>query len=236
MSKKINFTIDGKKCTADEGTYIIDAAEQNGVFIPTLCNYKGTKPVGSCRVCTVNVNKRPLTSCTTPIGEGMEIENETAKLIDFRKAVIELLFTEGNHFCPACEKSGNCELQALAYRYQIMAPRFPYQFNDRLIDASHDKIIHDHNRCIMCKRCIRLVKDEDGKALFTFQNRGHNLKVVIDQYLGSEMTEELADYAMEICPVGSILAKKTGFSVPIGERKFDSEMIGSEINDKTEVQ
>lgn len=229
MAQVITFKIDGKKCMAKEGQYIFDAAKENGIFIPTLCNYEGTKPVGSCRICTVMVNKRPLTACSTPVSEGMEIENDTAELNDFRKAVIELLFTEGNHFCPSCEKSGNCELQALAYRYRMDAPRFPYQFNERDVDASHPKIVHDRNRCILCKRCVRLVTDDHDRQAFTFRRRGHNVAVVLDKHLGETMTDEMAEYAMEVCPVGSILVKEQGFKTPVGERKFDKGVIGSDV-------
>ncbi len=229
MAQVITFKIDGKKCMAKEGQYIYDAAKENGIYIPTLCNFEGAKPVGSCRLCTVMVNKRPLTACSTPVGEGMEIENDTPGMNDFRKAVIELLFTEGNHFCPSCEKSGHCELQALAYRYRITAPRFPYQFNERDVDASHPKIIHDRNRCILCKRCVRLVTDEQGRQAFTFRRRGHNVSVVLDKHLGETMTDEMANHAMDVCPVGSILVKENGFKTPVGERKFDKGMIGTEV-------
>jgi len=221
MNNKVNFTIDDKECTSTPGKYIVDAARENGVYIPTLCNYDGVKPAGSCRVCTVKVNKRYLTACTTPVAEGMEIEVNTADLQDLREAVVELLFTEGNHFCPACEKSGNCELQALAYKFQIMAPRFPFQFNKRYIDASNPKIYHDHNRCILCKRCIRVVKDDTGKSVFAFENRARTIRINFDSKLGNVLTDELAEKAMEVCPVGSILVKEKGFSEPIGTRKFD---------------
>jgi [NiFe] hydrogenase diaphorase moiety small subunit len=221
MNNKVNFTIDDKECTSTSGKYIVEAARENGVYIPTLCNYDGVKPVGSCRVCTIKVNKRYLTACTTPVAEGMEIEVNTPDLQGLREAVVELLFTEGNHFCPACEKSGNCELQALAYKFQIMAPRFPFQFNERYIDASNPKIYHDHNRCILCKRCIRVVKDDKGKSLFAFENRARTIRINFDSKLGDVLTDELAEKAMEVCPVGSILVKEKGFSEPIGTRKFD---------------
>ncbi|RLD34574.1 MAG: NADP oxidoreductase [Bacteroidetes bacterium] len=221
MDKTISFSIDDKEYTSTEGKYIIEAARENGVYIPTLCNYDGVKPAGSCRICTVKVNKRYLTACTTPVAEGMEIEVETEDLLDLRKAVVELLFTEGNHFCPSCEKSGNCELQALAYKFQIMVPRFPFQFNESYIDASNPKIYHDHNRCILCKRCIRVVKDENGKSIFAFENRAREVRINFDRKLGNLLTDELAEKAMEVCPVGSILVKEKGFEEPIGTRKFD---------------
>lgn len=226
MSTLLHFTIDGRPCEAKAGQKILQAARDNGIFIPTLCDYTGVNPVGSCRLCTVRVNGRLLTACTTPVAEGMEVDNENEELNDLRKAVIELLFVEGNHFCPACEKSGNCELQALAYKYQMMVPRFPYQFNPRSVDARHPHMIHDRNRCILCKRCVRLVLDDSGRQAFTFNKRGNKVNVVVDKELGANMTPELAQYAASICPVGAILPKPGGFETPIGQRKFDHKPIG----------
>jgi len=229
MSKIVNFIIDGKECIADEGLYIVQAAKNNGVYIPTLCNYEGINPKGSCRICTVRVNGRLMTACTTPVADGMKIESNVPDLNDLRKSIIELLFIEGNHFCPACEKSGNCELQALAYRFQMMVPRFPYTFPQRKLDASNPKIIKEQNRCIMCKRCIRAIKDKEGRDYFAYKKRGHKSEVVLDPVLGATMSDELAQKAMDICPVGSILVKEKGFIHPIGTRKFDHKPIGSEI-------
>lgn len=169
-----------------------------------------------------------MTSCTTPVVDGMEIENDTPELNDIRKSIIELLFVSGNHFCPACEKSGNCELQALAYRFQMMVPRFPYCFPKKEVDARNEKIIKEQNRCIACKRCIKTIFDEKGKRYFAFKNRGQKLEVVLDPILGKDISEELAKKAMENCPVGSILYKETGFKVPIERRKYDKEPIGSQ--------
>lgn len=229
MSKLVKFTIDNKECMAEQGEYIVNAARENGIYIPTLCNYTGVKPKGSCRICTVNVNGRPMTACTTPVTEGMKIENNTDEINEIRKAIVEILFVEGNHFCPGCEKSGNCELQALAYRFQMMVPRFPYAFPVREVDASNPKIVKDQNRCIKCKRCIRGIKTKDGKSVFAYRKRGHKTEVVVDPELGSQLTDELAQKAMEICPVGSILVKEKGFNTPIGQRKFDQTPIGTEI-------
>lgn len=229
MSKLIQFKIDGKECNANEGDYIVKAAKDNNVYIPTLCNLEGVKPKGSCRVCTVKVNGRLMTACTTPVTEGMEIENNIQEIYDLRKSIIELLFIEGNHYCPACEKSGNCELQALAYRFKMMIPRYPYNFPVREVDASNPKIIKEQNRCILCKRCIRSIKDEKGRSIFAYRKRGHKSEVVVDKELGAKMTDELAQLAMDNCPVGSILVKEKGFNMPIGTRKFDNQPIGSEI-------
>ena len=107
------------------------------VYIPRLCAHKDLKPHGSCRVCTVLVNGRPQSACTQPIASGIVVESETVQVQELRTNLIEMLFVEGNHFCMFCEKSGNCELQALAYRFGITAPKYPYQFPQRELDATH---------------------------------------------------------------------------------------------------
>lgn len=229
MSQFVKFNIDNIECMAARGQYLVDAARENGIFIPTLCNYPGIKPKGSCRICTVKVNGKLMTACTTPVAEGMNVENESAEINDLRKSIIELLFVEGNHFCPACEKSGSCELQALAYRFNMMVPRYPFQFPTRSVDASHPKIIKDHNRCILCKRCIRAITDESGRSIFAYRKRGIGVEVVVDPKLGKQLTDELAQKAMDVCPVGSILVKEKGFNVPIGARRYDKSPIGSDI-------
>lgn len=229
MSNLVKFTIDGQECMAEQGQFLVKAAKDNGIYIPTLCNFEGLKPKGGCRICTVKVNGKMMTACTTPVSTGMVIENDIPELNGLRKAIIELLFVEGNHFCPACEKSGNCELQALAYKYLMMVPRYPYIFPERKVDASNPKIIKEQNRCILCKRCIRGIKDENGRSLFAYRKRGNKAEVVVDKELGNKMTDKMAKAAMNICPVGSILVREKGFDEPIGTRKYDKSPIGSEI-------
>jgi [NiFe] hydrogenase diaphorase moiety small subunit len=230
MSKYIKIIIDGKECNVEKGQYILEAAKSNRIYIPTLCNLPGIKPRGSCRMCNVKVNGKLMTACTTPVGEGMQIENSTEELIDLRKSIIELLLVEGNHYCPFCEKSGNCDLQALAYRYHVMAPRYPYQFPDRDIEASGNNLIKDHNRCILCKRCIRVIKDEEGHSIFAFKRRGHKVGINVDTKLSSKMSDELAQKAMDICPVGALIKKEQGFNIPIGKRTYDQKPIGHEYD------
>ncbi|MBD3243116.1 MAG: 2Fe-2S iron-sulfur cluster binding domain-containing protein [Chitinivibrionales bacterium] len=232
MSDTVKFTIDGKECTGRKGQTIVQAAKDNGVYIPVLCFFDGISPTGTCRVCTVKVNGRPMAACTTPVAEGLTIENETPELNEMRKTIIEMLFVEGNHFCPACEKSGSCDLQALAYRFQMMAPRFEYEFSKRELDATPPKLLIERNRCILCKRCVKGIFTKDGKALFAFSNRGNKAVINIDDTLAQEMTEELAQQAMDICPVGAIIRKGKGFDTPIGKRKYDTQPIGSDVSAK----
>lgn len=227
----VSFKIDSKDCTGKIGQLLLDAAAENGVYIPSLCHMKGVHAAGSCRICTVKVNGRAMASCTTPLdnnSEGWNVESNSPDILELRKTVIELLFVEGNHFCPSCEKSGDCELQALAYKYQMMVPKFPYTFPKREPDATAPFVYLDRNRCIYCKKCIRSVQ-VDGKNVFAFKNRGHHLTIAIDKVLAAKMTAELAQKAMDSCPVGAILKKEIGFVRPIGTRKFDKKPIGSNI-------
>lgn len=229
MSEKIKFTIDGKECFAEKGQNVLDAALENGVYIPFLCHVKGIKQAGSCRVCNVKVAGRTMTACTTPVAPGMEVENDIPELHDLRLMIIEALFVEGNHFCPACEKSGNCELQALAYHYQMMVPRFPYSFPQKEIDATNPKILIDRNRCVLCKRCIRSFQDDQGRNLFAFKSRGHKVEINIDKECAANLSDELAQEIMDTCPVGALIRKEKGFDEPIGTRKYDKKPIGSDI-------
>jgi [NiFe] hydrogenase diaphorase moiety small subunit len=126
----ITFKIDGVEVKGKPGQTIIEAADEAGVYIPRLCYMKGLIPHGSCRVCTVLVNGRPQAACTQPIADGMVVDNNTEALKEHRRNLVDMLFVEGNHFCMFCEKSGNCELQAMAYRLGILAPKYPYMFPD----------------------------------------------------------------------------------------------------------
>lgn len=230
MNNTIKFKIDGKEVVTEQGKSIVEAAHENGIYIPTLCNFPGVPPKGGCRMCTIKINNRFMTSCTTPAAAGMEIENNTEEINALRKSIIELLFVSGNHFCPSCEKSGNCELQALGYRYQMMVPKFPYSFPLKDIDAESPKIIKDQNRCVLCQRCMKTIKTDDGERYFAFSKRGDKLEVIMDKELADKMTDEVAQLAMDNCPVGSIIKKEIGFNQPIGTRKYDKTPIGADID------
>ena len=238
MSNTIHFTIDGVEVTGKPGQTILKAADEAGVYIPRLCNKDGLEPFGSCRVCTVLANGRPQSACTQPIAEGMVVENNTAEMLKLRSDLIEMLFVEGNHFCMFCEKSGNCELQAMAYRFGITAPKYPYMFPaDRDVDASHPDVMIDRNRCILCARCMRASRDLDGKHVFDFVGRGPHKRVAVNAEARLADTEmDVADKAVDICPVGAILKKRVGFAVPVGERKYDHDPIGSEIEARAASQ
>ena len=230
MAERIHLTIDGVEIEASCGRTILAAAEEAGIYIPRLCHMTGLEPFGSCRVCTVVVNGRFQTACTQPVADGMIVENETEKLRTIRRDIIEMLLVEGNHFCMFCEKSGNCELQAMGYRLGITAPKYPYLWPERQMDASHRDVYLDRNRCILCGRCVRASRDLDGKHVFDFVGRGVARRIAInaDGDL-ADTNVAVGDRAMESCPVGALMPKRVGFQVPIGKRLYDIEPIGSEI-------
>lgn len=236
MGDKITFTIDGKQVQAEAGQTILEAAEDAGVYIPRLCYHPDLKAHGSCRVCTVLVNGRPQAACTQPVAEGAVVENATEQIKEVRKRIIEMLFVEGNHYCMFCEKSGNCELQALAYRFGMTAPRYPYLFPERDIDATHPDVFIDRNRCILCGRCVRASRDIDGKNVFQFVGRGPEKRVAVNAEANLADTDlDVLDKALDVCPVGAILRKREGYRVPIGRRAYDHVPIGSDI-EKTEAK
>jgi [NiFe] hydrogenase diaphorase moiety small subunit len=230
MNDTVKITIDGKEIDARMGQTILEAADDAGIYIPRLCSHPDLKPIGSCRVCTVICDGRPQAACVKPVMEGMVIESETPELLQHRRNIIDMMFVEGNHFCMFCEKSGNCELQALAYRFGISAPQYPFQFPEKAVDASHPDIMLDHNRCIMCARCVRASQELDGKNVFQSIGRGFDRKIGVngERALG-DTDMAVSDRAADICPVGCIIKKRVGFEIPVGKRKFDKDPIGSEI-------
>ena len=230
MSDAFTFILDGREVEAHPGETILAAADRAGIWIPRLCSMEGLEPWGACRVCTVTVNGRPQSACTQPASPGIVVENATDRLRKMRTQLIEMLFVEGNHYCMVCEKSGACELQALAYRFGILAPSLDYQFPSRDVDASHPDVLLDRNRCILCARCVRASRQKDGKHVFGFTGRGAAKKITVDSSAGLGDTPISAtDKAVEACPVGCIIRKRQGYRIPVGRRKFDSVPIGSDV-------
>ncbi len=229
-ASSIALTVDGRTIEALPGQTILEAADAAGIYIPRLCWMKGLLPSGSCRICTVRVHGRPQAACTQPVAPGMVIENDTTELRDLRRDLIEMLFVEGNHFCMVCTKSGNCELQALAYRFGMTAPRYPLAYPRRERDASHTGIVLDRDRCILCARCARASRELDDKTVFGFLGRGPEKRLAVNATGGLGQTDAAtADRAVAACPTGALMAKAAGFAQPVGRRLFDRSPIGSAV-------
>ncbi len=226
---RVTFTIDGKTATAEQGQTILKAAEAAGVYIPRLCACKDLVPHGSCRVCSVRVNGRIQAACVQIVTEGAIVENESDEIREYRRNIIDMLFVEGNHFCMFCEKSGHCELQALAYRFGIAAPRYRYLYPKREIDLSHPDVYLDHNRCILCGRCVRASQDLDHKNVFQFVERGCRKRLQVDGEALAATDLRVTDEAVASCPVGALMRKRVGYAVPVGRRPYDEIPIGKDI-------
>ena len=220
-------TIDGQEVPFEEGQTIMDAAIAADIYIPHLCHNPDYQPHGSCKLCTVKVNGRNCSACTFPAMEGQDIQNHSTDLEQDRLRITQMLFVEGNHFCPSCEKTGNCQLQAVAYYLDMHDNHFPHFFANREMDASHPDILIDHNRCIFCNLCVRASQEKDNKNVFAISGRGINKRLIINSKSGQlkDSDIDIKDCATHICPTGAILIKRTAYQVPIGQRIYDQHKI-----------
>jgi [NiFe] hydrogenase diaphorase moiety small subunit len=150
---------------------------------------------------------------------------------DKRRTLLQLLFVEGNHFCPSCEKSGHCVLQATAYEMGMLTPHFDHFYPNRPVDASHPDVLLDFNRCIMCELCVRASREVDGKNVFALSGRGIQSHLIVNSESGQLADTDFAatDRAAQVCPVGVILQKKVGFATPIGARTYDAQPISASM-------
>ncbi|MBL8503000.1 MAG: (2Fe-2S)-binding protein [Rhodocyclaceae bacterium] len=217
------FVLDGKVIPFEEGETIMEAASAAGVYIPHLCHHPEFKPHGSCKLCTVSIGGRLGAACTNKAAEGMKVESETAALNADRLALTQMLFVEGNHVCPSCEKSGNCQLQAVAYHLGMLTPHFPHFYPARDVDASHPDVMLERNRCILCELCVRASRDIDGKNVFGIGGRGIKARLIVNSASGrlADTDMSVTDRAAEVCPTGAIIRKRHGFTIPIGKRLYD---------------
>ena len=220
-------TIDGQQIPFTAGQTIMDAALAAEIYIPHLCHYPGLPPSGNCRLCVVEIGNRSAAACITPAAAGQEIRNNTPELNEARKALTEMLFVEGNHICPSCEKTGNCKLQAMGYYLGMLEDHFSYFYQCRETDASHPDILLDRSRCILCDLCVRASREVDRKNVFAIAGRGTEAHLIVNSPSGklADSTMETTDLAATICPVGAILIKEQGYRVPIGQRIYDHHTI-----------
>ena len=227
------FQFDGAEVPFEEGQTVLQAALAAGQYIPHLCYHPEFKPHGSCKLCTVKTNGRTAAGCTMSAEAGLQVESNIEELNALRRTLVQMLFVEGNHFCPSCEASGNCQLQATAYQLQVMTPHFNEIYPDRPVDASHPDILLDFNRCILCELCVRASSEVDGKSVFALAGRGITKHLIVNAESGklADTNIELDDKAMHVCPVGVILKKRVGFSQPIGERRYDQRPVGAQALD-----
>ena len=227
------FSLDGDEVEFGPGESILQAATRAGHYIPHLCWHPEFGAKGSCRLCTVRINGRVGAACTVQAASGQEVESDTADLNDQRKTLLQMIFIEGNHFCPSCEKSGNCRLQATAYDIGMEGPHFEEFYPDRRVDASHPDLLLDLNRCILCSLCVRASQEVDRKDVFAIGGHGIKTHLLINSPSGQMADSALlaTDRAAHVCPVGAILHKRHGFVVPIGQRRFDNIPVSGQIDE-----
>ena len=216
--------IDGRDVSARQDETILEVARQNNIFIPRLCELKGLSTVGACRMCLVEIkgSNKLAPACVTHVEEGMEVTTNSERLRKYRKAILELLFTERNHICSVCVSNGHCELQALAQQLEITHVRFPYRYPVMQVDASHERFIVDHNRCILCTRCIRVCDEIEGAHTWDVMGRGINALVITDlnQPWGTSQTCTTCGKCVHVCPTGALSEKGRSVAEMLKRRQF----------------
>ncbi len=212
--KEIALTINGKQVKGREGDTVLEVCEANNIYVPTLCHLKGLTDVGACRMCVVDIEKerRPVPACTYPARDGLVVQTHNENLEKYRRLILELMFTERNHLCAQCVASGDCELQSLAYEYQMDNVRYPYSWPALPLDSVNDYLVIDHNRCILCGRCIRTCDEIVGVHTLDFGHRGWKDAVIadLDQPLGASSCISCGA-CFQVCPTGAIFSKNSAY-------------------------
>jgi len=204
-------TIDGRHVSASAGQTILEVARENDINIPTLCNVPGLRKIGACRVCLIEVKGSPklAPACVTTVQEGMEVITNSERLQDLRRTLIELLFAERNHICAVCVSNGRCELQSLAQQLGMTHVRMPYRNPALNVDASHERFTVDHNRCVLCFRCVRVCGEVEGVHVWDVMGRGINSTVITDLHedWGKSTTCTQCGKCVQLCPTGALFEK-----------------------------
>jgi bidirectional [NiFe] hydrogenase diaphorase subunit len=208
----LTLRIDGTAVAVPAGSSLLEACRAAGVSLPTLCHLEGLTPVGACRLCLVEVEgaPRPLPACASAALEGQVVRTGTPALQEVRRMAVELFFAEGNHVCAVCVANGDCGLQAAAVAVGMDHSRFPYQVPRRRVDASHPQFALDHNRCILCTRCVRVCDEIEGAHVWDVAGRGQGCRIVsgLDQPWGEVEACTSCGKCVEVCPTGALFRKE----------------------------
>lgn len=216
--------IDDKQVSGVDGETILDVARQNGIDIPTLCNLDGITSSGGCRLCMVEMkgNNRLMPACVTKIDENMEVVTNNDRLLKYRQMIIQLLFSERNHICAVCVANGHCELQEMAQRLGVTHIPFEYLNPAFELDGSHPQFEVDHNRCILCGRCVRVCDEIEGAHVRDLQARGIQATVITD--FGTPWGESegctSCGKCVHVCPTGALAEKGKSVAEMAKRRQF----------------
>jgi len=214
MEKMVNIRINGRQVRARSGQTVLEAAKAAGIDIPSLCNHPALTPHGACRVCLVEIERQRTLqpACTFPVAEGMRIETESPKVVEERKFVLQMLFSERNHYCMFCEMSGDCELQALAYRYGLDHWTYQNPYPKIPVDGRRKYFIMDHNRCILCRRCIRACGELAANHTLGVKFRGAKTMISADMDVPfGESSCVACGTCLQVCPTGALVDRKSAY-------------------------
>ncbi len=216
--------IDGRDVSARETETILEAAQEEGIFIPTMCRLEGLSAVGACRLCLVEVKgvSKLLPACVTRVEEGMEVSTRSQRLDHYRRMILELLFAEGNHICSVCVANGHCELQSMAQRLGMDHVRVPCIAPRRQIDASHRRFLFDPNRCILCTRCVRVCDEIEGAHTWDVMGRGIASRVITDlnEPWGESTSCTGCGKCVQVCPTGALVEKGRSVAESVKHPEF----------------
>jgi formate dehydrogenase major subunit len=215
MDKMVNLRINGRQIRARSSQTVLEAAKAAGVDIPSLCHHPAVTPHGACRICLVEIERQRTLqpACTFPVAEGMKVETESPKVVEERKFVLQMLFSERNHYCMFCEMSGDCELQALAYRYGMDHWIYQNPYPKIPVDGTRKYFIMDHNRCILCRRCIRACSELAANDALGVKLRGARTMVTADLDIPfGESTCVACGTCLQVCPTGALVDRKSAYT------------------------
>jgi bidirectional [NiFe] hydrogenase diaphorase subunit len=228
VSQQISVRINNKLCTATEGDTIYQVAQANGHSIPSLCYMEGLSSPGSCRLCLVEVAGvgKLLPSCTTPAQNGMSVSTESETLARNRVMALELLFLERNHVCAVCVSNGHCELQLMAQLLGMTHVTLPYNFPRLPVDVSHPRFVLDHNRCILCSRCVRVCDEVEGAQVWDISARGINSMLVaeLNRPWGEAASCTSCGKCVQVCPTGALVEKGHAVEEMTKRKQFVTEL------------
>jgi len=211
MSRVVTFRINDQDVSGRDDETILEVARENKIPIPTLCHLEGLSNIGACRLCLVEIKgvNKLLPACVARVQEGMEVYTESERLQKYRRTILEMLFAEGNHICSVCVSNGRCELQRLAQKLGMDHVRLAYNFDNRQLDASHERFALDYNRCVLCTRCVRVCDEIEGAHTWDVMGRGIEARVITDMHQpwGESETCTSCSKCVQVCPTGALFEK-----------------------------